>query len=214
LRVLLMARQAMDGRRTADRNALTALMRSFQLGMDVRKPLTDGQVREIVGWRHRPVEDAPMTTIRQEARRLALSVLELTAQLDLNREVLADYVEQLAPGLQSIRGVGPDTGAQLVAAYSHKGRIRSEAAFANLAGAAPLQASSGNTTRHRLNRQGDRQLNRALDTIIRVRLTCDRATQDYMARRTAEGKSRREVRRSLKRYLARQLFRQLNAVMA
>jgi len=214
LRVLLTARQAMDGRRTADRNALTALLRSFQLGMDVRKPLTDGQVREIAGWRRRPAEDAPMTTIRQEARRLAVSVIQLTEQLEANRDALADYVEQLAPGLQSIRGVGPVTGAQVIAAYSHKGRIRSEAAFANLAGAAPLQASSGNTTRHRLNRQGDRQLNRALDTIVRVRLTCDRSTQDYMERRTSEGKSRREVRRSLKRYLARQLFRQLNTAMA
>ena len=203
----------MGSRRTADRNALTALLRSFDLGLDVREPLTEAQLREVAGWRRRPTEDAPMTTIRQEARRLALSELELTEQLEENRVALSGYVDELAPGLQEIRGVGPVTGALVVAAYSHKGRIRSEAAFANLAGAAPLQASSGNTTRHRLNRQGDRQLNRALDVITRVRLTCDPATQKYMERRTAEGKSRREVRRSLKRYVARQIFRQLNAVM-
>ena len=213
LRVLLAGRLAMDSRRTADRNALTALLRSFDLGVDVRKPLTEAQLREVAGWRRRPAENAPMTTIRQEARRLALSEIELTGQLEENRAALGGYVDELAPGLQKIRGVGPVTGALVVAAYSHKGRIRSEAAFANLAGAAPLQASSGNTTRHRLNRQGDRQLNRALDVITRVRLTCDPATQKYMERRTAEGKSRREVRRSLKRYVVRQIFRQLNAVM-
>lgn len=91
--------------------------------------------------------------------------------------------------------------------------MRSEAAFAALAGAAPLPASSGNTTRHRLNRHGDRQLNRALDVIARVRMSCDPTTRNYVTRRTIEGKSRREIRRSLKRFLARQLFRQLNAIM-
>lgn len=115
-----------------------------------------------------------MTTIRQEARRPAVSIIELTERLVLNREALADYVEELAPGPQNIRGVGPVIGAQVIAAYSHNGLIRSEAAFANRVGAASLQASSGNTTRHWLNRQGDRRPNRALDTIIRVRLTCDR----------------------------------------
>ena len=77
-----------------------------------------------------------------------------------------------------------------------------------------MEASSGNTTRHRLNRHGDRQLNRALDVIARVRLSCDPSTRDYLARRLAEGKSKREIRRSLKRYIARQLFRHLSVVMA
>lgn len=214
LRVLLVARQAMDSRRTADRNALTALLRSFELGIDARKPITDTQVREVAGWRHRAADDAAMTTIRQEARRLAVSVQALTVQLAQNQAALAGHVQELAPGLQQLLGVGAVTGAILVTAYSHQGRVRSEAAFAALAGASPLQASSGNTTRHRLNRHGDRQLNRALDVIARVRLSCDPTTRNYLARRLAEGKSKREIRRSLKRYIARQLFRQLSAVMA
>lgn len=214
LRVLLVARQAMDSRRTAERNALTALLRGFDLGMDARKPLTDTQVREVAGWRQRAADDAAMSTIRQEARRLAVSVQALTTQLTENQAGLAGHVHELAPGLQQLLGVGAVTGAILVAAYSHHGRVRSEAAFAALAGASPLEASSGNTTRHRLNRHGDRQLNRALDVIARVRLSCDATTRDYLARRLGEGKSKREIRRSLKRYIARQMFRHLSAVMS
>lgn len=214
LRVLLVARQAMDSRRTAERNALTALLRSFELGIDVRKPLTDTQVKEVAGWRQRANDDAATATIRQEARRLAVSVQALSAQLAQNQAAIAGHVHEIAPGLQQLLGVGPVTGAILVTAYSHRGRVRSEAAFAALAGASPLPASSGNTTRHRLNRHGDRQLNRALDVIARVRLSCDPTTRDYLARRLADGKSKREVRRSLKRYIARQVFRHLNAVMA
>lgn len=214
LPVLLVARQAMDQRRTADRNALTALLRSFDLGIDARKPLTEIQVTTIAGWRHRPSDDKAHTTIRAEARRLAASVLTLTRQLEENHAALSGHVHQLAPGLQDLVGVGAVTGAILVAAYSHKDRVRNEAAFAALAGAAPLPAPRGNTTRHRLNRHGDRQLNRALDVIARVRISCDPTTRDYVARRTLEGKSGREIRRSLKRYLARHLFRQLGAIMS
>jgi transposase len=140
-------------------------------------------------------------------------MLALTDQLEDNHAALSAYVAELAPGLQSIRGVGAVTGAIRLAAYSHKGRVGSEAAFASLAGAAPRQASSGNTTRHRLNRQGDRQLNRALDVIARVRTSCDPTTKEYIERRTVEGNCRREIRRSLKCYIARQLFRQLNRAM-
>lgn len=214
LRVLLVARQAMDSRSTAERNALTALLRSFDRGIDVRKPLTDAQVKEVAGWRQRAADDAAMVTIRQEARRLAVSIQALSMQLAENQAALAGHVQELAPSLQQLLGVSAVTGAILVTAYSHQGRVRSEAAFAALAGASPLEASSGNTTRHRLNRHGDRQLNRALDVIVRVRLSCDPPTRDYLARRLAEGKSKREIRRSLKRYIARQLFRHLSTVMA
>jgi transposase len=88
-------------------------------------------------------------------------------------------------------------------------RVRSEAAFARLAGAAPIPASSGQTNRHRLSRGGDRQLNRALHTVILHRRLHDPATKDYIARRVAEGKSRRDAVRLLKRYLARHLYRLL-----
>jgi transposase len=99
--------------------------------------------------------------------------------------------------------------AQVLCAWSHPGRLRSEAAVAMLAGVAPLEASSGRVVRHRLNRGGDRQLNRALHTIVLVRLRDDAQTRAYAARRTAEGKSPREIRRCLKRTVARQLFKLL-----
>jgi transposase len=95
--------------------------------------------------------------------------------------------------------------------WSHRGRVRSEAAFARLAGVAPIEASSGTVTRHRLNRCGDRQLNRALHTIVLVRMRHDPTTQGYVTRRLAEGKSVREIKRCLKRYVARQLFRHLES---
>lgn len=214
LRVLLVGRRAMDSRCTADRNALTALLRGFDLGVDVRGPVKDAQISAVAAWRSRSADDAAAATIRAEARRLASSVLELTRQLKDNRAALAEHVEELAPGLLDVYGLGQLTAATVLVVYSHKGRLRSEAAFAALAGAAPLQASSGNTVRHRLNHHGDRQLNQALDVIAKVRSVCDGTTGAYIERRLAEGKSRREIRRCLKRYIARQLFRHLNSIMA
>ncbi|MDI9915432.1 IS110 family transposase [Rhodococcus sp. IEGM 1379] len=213
LRVLLVARQALDSRRTADKNTLLALLRSFDLGIDSRKALTITTTRQINQWRPRPTDDDATATIRGEARRLADSALSAMEQLKANEAALTHHVELLAPGLQNTLGVGPVTGAIILTAYSHPGRIRSEAAFANMAGVAPLEASSGNTIRHRLSRRGDRQLNRAIDVIARTRMTCDLSTRAYIERRTKEGRTPREIRRSLKRYIARQLFRQLGAIM-
>ena len=105
------------------------------------------------------------------------------------------------------------TVAWILVAYSHHGRFHSEAAFAALAGVAPLQASSGNTTRHRLNRHGDRLLNEALDVIARTRMRFDKDTKLYVAKRTAEGMSFKEIKRVLKRYIARNIFRQLQILM-
>jgi len=94
-------------------------------------------------------------------------------------------------------------------AWSHHGRLRSEAAFARLAGVAPIPASSGQTTRHRLSRGGDRQLNRALHTVVLHRRQHDPTTEAYIERKIADGKSRRDATRLLKRYLARHLYRLL-----
>lgn len=141
-------------------------------------------------------------------------MVDQTRQLADNLNQLRTHAEQLAPGLQTTPGIGPMTASVIICAYSHRGRVRSEAAFAALAGVAPLPASSGNTTRHRLSRSGDRQLNRAFDTIVRTRMTFDPVTRDYLQRRTAEGKTRREARRTLKRYVCRSVFRQLEVCMA
>jgi transposase len=113
------------------------------------------------------------------------------------------------PDLLEQRGVGPIVAADVLCAWSHPGRCRNDAAFASLAGVAPLEASSGLTTRHRLNRRGDRQLNRALHVVAMSRLRYDPTTQAYAARRRGEGKTDREIKRCLKRYVARQMFRLL-----
>jgi transposase len=118
-------------------------------------------------------------------------------------------VSAVAPWLLEMPGVGPISAAQLLVSWSHAGRLRSEAAFAALAGANPIPASSGQVTRHRLNRSGDRRLNRALHTIVLARLRDDPDTRAYAARRRSEGKSARDVRRCLKRAVARQLFKLL-----
>ncbi len=152
-----------------------------------------------------PDELATVLVLRSLARRIEAATAEAA---DLATEILA-HVRALAPGLLDEPGVGPIVAAQLIVAWSHRGRVRSEAAFARLAGVAPIPASSGQTVRHRLSRGGDRQLNRALHTVILHRRLHDPATKEYIARRTAEGKTSREAVRCLKRYLARHLYRQL-----
>jgi transposase len=144
-------------------------------------------------------------------RALAGRVQALTAEeRELKREIQT-LVARLAPPLLDEPGIGPVAAAQVLLAWSHRGRFRSDAAFARLAGAAPISASSGLVVRHRLDSGGDRQLNRALHTIIVSRRKHDSATIAYIERRQAEGKSVREAIRCLKRYLARHLFRVLEA---
>lgn len=213
LRILLGARRSMDRQRTADRHALTALVRTVPLGIDARQGLTDAQLRTMSCWRERATDSFETAVARAEARRLARAVLRATDELEQNRTALGAIVDTMAPWLLEVPGVGPVTAAIVLTAYSHHGRVRSEAAFAALAGVSPIPASSGNTVRHRLNRHGDRQLNQALDIIARSRMGFDPATRSYVARRTEEGKSRREIRRCLKRIIARQLYRKIRDLM-
>jgi transposase len=154
-----------------------------------------------------PDELAATLVLRTLARRVQAATEEAA---ELQTEILA-HVRALAPRLLDEPGVGPIVAAQLIVSWSHKGRVRSEAAFARLAGVAPIPASSGQTTRYRLSRGGDRQLNRALHTVILHRRLHDPATKDYIARRVAEGKTSRDAVRLLKRYLARHLHRVLNS---
>ena len=150
-------------------------------------------------------EVATRLVLRSLAHRIQAATVEAG---ELEREILT-HVRALAPQLLDEPGVGPIVAAQLLVAWSHHGRVRSEAAFARLAGVAPVPASSGKTTRHRLSRGGDRQLNRALHTIALHRRQHDPATRDYIARRLADGKTRRDATRMLKRYPARHLYRHL-----
>jgi transposase len=148
-----------------------------------------------------------------QIRRLALALGQARQQLTGNRAQLLAIVDDIAPGLTSRYGVGPVSAAQAIVSFSHPGRCHSEAAFAALGGTSPVQASSGQTVRHRLNRGGDRALNRAIHAIALVRMRGCARTRAYAARRTAEGKTTREIRRCLKRYIARELYRQLNRSM-
>jgi transposase len=142
-------------------------------------------------------------------RAVARRVQQLTAEeRELGHEI-ETLIRELAPQLLRQPGIGPLLAAQIVLSWSHQGRLANEAAFARLAGAAPIPASSGQTIRYRLDRSGDRQLNRALHQIVLTRRRIHQPTIDYIERRVREGKSRREATRCLKRYLARNLYRLL-----
>ena len=142
-------------------------------------------------------------------RALARRVKALTVEeRELAREI-ETLTRKLAPQLLAQPGVGPLAAAQVLISWSHRGRITSEAAFARLAGCAPIPASSGQTVRYRLDRGGDRRLNRALHMILVTRRRAHAPTIAYIDRRIQEGKSRREATRCLKRYLARNLYRLL-----
>ncbi|WP_062530463.1 IS110 family transposase [Demequina rhizosphaerae] len=207
--VLLAGRELLTRHRSASVNALTALVRLHDLGIDARGPLKDPQIATIAAWRDR-TEDIATATARAEARRLARAIIQAKEDLADNHDQLhALVLASPAAVLLDEVGIGTVNAATILTAWSHPGRIHSEAAFASLAGACPIPASSGNRTHHRLNRGGDRRLNRALHSIVLTRKRHDPATRDYVARRTAEGLGRRAIDRSLKRYLARHLYRAL-----
>jgi hypothetical protein len=153
---------------------------------------------------------ATIAALRTTARRIRL----LTEEARAHEREIHDLVRAMAPALLQEAGIGALTAAELLCAWSHRGRVRSEAAFAMLAGVAPVAASSGSVIRYRLNRGGDRHLNRALHTIVLTRLRNHPDTRTYAARRTQQGKSPREIRRCLKRFVARRLFRLLEHLEA
>jgi transposase len=137
-------------------------------------------------------------------------------QLDADAAGLERHIDAItavaAPELRAVYGVGPDTAATLLTAIGdNPDRICSDAAFAKLCGVCPLEASSGKTIRHRLNRGGNRDANRALHDILVVRMRRHQPTRDYIARRLAEGEGKTEIMRCVKRYIAREIFRALQA---
>ena len=153
--------------------------------------------------------DVPAATkfaLRSLARRYEALSAEI-ADLDAH---LGPLVAQVAPELVALPGIGTDSAATLlIAAGDNPQRLGSEASFANLCGVSPIEASSGKVVRHRLNRGGNREANRALYMTCLARMRRDLRTKEYVARRTAEGKSKREIIRCLKRYLAREVYRVL-----
>jgi transposase len=169
------------------------------------------------------IEQLQIATVAPVEQRLSVFSLQsvaarvrfLSAQLAELDPQLLELIRQhpAGPALLAEAGVGPVVAAQLLISWSHHGRVRNEAAFASLAGVSPLEASSGQRSRHRLNRGGDRALNRALHTVAITRMRCHPETRVYEARRIAEGKSHRDIRRSVKRALARRLYRKIEAAV-
>ncbi|MEV3981713.1 IS110 family transposase [Nonomuraea sp. NPDC049758] len=149
----------------------------------------------------------PATATQLALRSLARRHQQLSAEIADLDELLDALVAAINPRLTATYGVGTDTAGQLlVTAGENHDRIHSEAAFAMLCGVAPIPASSGKTTRHRLNRGGDRQANAALYRVVLCRLRWDPRTRAYMERRTQDGLSKKEIIRCLKRYVARELY--------
>src|SRR5918997_3490719 len=210
LRALRVARRSAVKARTQAANQLHALV-STAPG-ELREVLRGLPTKHLAGKAARfrcgvgPADPAAATkfALRSVARRYrALS--EEIAELDARIERLA---REAAPALVALDGVGPDTAAALlIAAGDNPDRLRSEASFAHLCGAAPVQASSGKVLRHRLNPGGNRDANRALHVVALNRMRRDPRTRGYVARRTTEGKSKREAMRCLKRYIARETYR-------
>lgn len=166
-------------------------------------------LRHLAALRPERRADRELRGLYLSLRTLARHTQTLTDEERMLRQEIEAQVSELAPALLHEPGVGPISAAQLLISWSHPGRIHSEAAFARLGAAAPIPASTGRTVRHRLDPGGDRQLNRALHTIIVARRKRHDATIAYIERRTAEGKTVREAIRCLKRYLARHLYRLL-----
>ncbi len=208
MRAVSVARRSAVKARTQAINQLRGILVSAP--QDIRERLLRVKTEECVSGcaRIRSLGQTPLlrsltTTLQILARRW----LALKAEIKILDGQLEHLTSEHAPSLRKEFGVGAQTAAVLICvAGDNPDRIKSEAALAALCGASPLQASSGKTQRHRLNRGGDRSANNALWTIAMVRMRSDQRTREYVARRTAQGLSLKEIQRCLKRYIVRQLY--------
>jgi len=211
LRVLRLTRRSALKARTQAANQLHAIIQTAP--SPLREQLRCLRLPELVKRVRRfrcAAPATPMAAARFAPRGLAKRWTSLDVELQRLDEQLAQLVRTVAAPLLAVRGVGVDTaGALLVAAGDNPERLSSEASFAALCGVSSVDASSGRQHRHRLNRGGNRDANRALWVIAIVRIASDPATQSYLQRRTREGLSKKEILRCLKRYIARQLYRLL-----
>jgi len=212
IRVLLVAK------RSARQGRVKALVQMRHLGYtapdQLRSTIKGLGVAQLVavatGLRPAVSTDPVTAATKASLSSLAHRVRALDHEIEGLDALLTPLVTATAPELLEMLGVGLDTAATLlVAAGDNAERLVSEAGWAHLCGVAPLEASSGKVTRHRLDRGGDRQANAALWRIVMVRLTCDPESRAYMERRMKEGRSKREVIRILKRYVAREVYRHL-----
>jgi transposase len=214
LQVLLTARQAAVQAATDGQRQLHALV--VTAPEQVRARFRGLSIRPIIATalRLRPAHyagDVEVFTALSTLKAIARRVRTLEDEAAEHKKAIHTIVASWRPDLLTLTGIGPIVAATVLAAWSHAGRCRDDGAFAMLAGTAPVPASSGKTVRHRLNRSGDRQLNRAIYTVVITRLRLDPATRAYAERRRAQGKSDSEIRRCLCRYVTRQLYRQLES---
>lgn len=212
MRVLLVARRSARTQRIQALNQLRHLV--FCAPEPIRVRFKDryktGLVTEVAKLRPRKGSDPIVFTTQVTMRGLARRIQALNNELSHLDEALTGLVEAVAPSLLELHGVGTDTAASLVVtAGDNADRLKSEASWAHLCGVTPIPASSGKTTRHRLNRGGDRQANAALYRIVLTRMSNHPQTRAYVARRRGEGLSNREIIRCLKRYVARETFKHL-----
>jgi transposase len=208
IRALMVAKRSARHERTQAINQARALILT---GPDeLRARFADKRAaalaEAVAALRPRP-GDAADYAVRVALRELGRRVEFLDAQLERLDDLIVPLVTARAPGLLGLYGVGPDTAALLlIAAGDHPERLRSEAAWAHMCAVAPIPASSGKTRRHRLNRGGNREANHALWRVVITRMSAHPATRAYVARRAAEGLSKKDIIRCLKRYVAREVY--------
>ncbi|MET8507083.1 IS110 family transposase [Streptomyces sp. NPDC004787] len=207
------ARSAIKAR-TAALNQITHILFTAPESIRAKYRRLKGTDRIDALARLRPAGNAVHVAVLAALKSLARRVKELTAEHTALTKALDSEATVQNPGLRAAHGVGPDTAAQLlITAGGNPERMRTEASFAALCGAAPVPASSGRTNRHRLSRGGDRAANAALYRIALVRMSSHARTREYVARQTAAGRTKKEIIRLLKRAIAREMFRCLTTTV-
>ena len=211
IRVLRLARRSAIKARTQASNQIRDLIVTAPDGLRSRLRALSTDQRVAACARFRPGEfDEPVGATKAALRTLAVRHQQLSNEIAALDDQLAQLCAATNPALLAAPGVGPEVAATLLStAGDNPNRMRTEASFAALCGASPVEASSGKIARHRLNTGGDRQANNALWRIVLVRMSSDPRTQDYLKRRTLEGKSKKEIIRCLKRHIAREMFKLL-----
>lgn len=215
LKALLVARRGAIKARTAAIQQIKDLLVTAPADLRERYrryPTTFRLIQALSRCRPTAHENSTTVAVLTACKALAQRIEFLQRQTDELTTQLDTLTTAINPALRAAFGVGPDTAAQLlITAGTNTDRLRSEAAFARLSGVAPIPASSGKTTRHRLSRGGDRAANNALHRIALVRWSHDQRTRAYAARQLAAGRSKKDVLRLLKRAIAREMFKHLTA---
>ena len=215
IRLLRVARRSAIRARTQAANQFQSIVDTAPDELRAEMSASRGRNRFIKAARfHAPASMSPRAAAKIALCAIARRWIALDAEIHAFDVHLRTLIKETAPVLVARHAVGPDTaGALLVAAGDNPERLRNEASFASLCGVSPVEASSGRTNRHRLNRGGNREANAALWRIVLVRMNSEERTKRYVERRTTEGLSKIEIMRCLKRYVAREIYRDLLAIV-